>query len=816
MPLPSVDDASLGRALRAASADSIVGTDLRGTITAWNQAAEHLFGYTAAAAIGHPITLILPESAVVGERASRERAHRGETVRDLEAVRRRRDGVDVSVTLTLAPIADAGGRVIGALHLARPAADRAGIEQASRRLAAIVESSDDAIISKDLMGKVTSWNQAAERIFGYLAPEIIGKSIRTIIPADRQGEEDEVLAHICRGERVDHFETIRRRKDGTYVPVSLTVSPVRNAAGDVIGASKIARDISERRHAEAEREHLLAISQEHSVLAGILNRVGAKVASALDRSAVVRAVIDAATEVTSARYGAFFYNSADEDGRWATLLAAAGAGRSPADDGSAPGEAPALDSASIPTHIVRSDDIVQDARRGRRGAHPGIPEGQDVCSYMSVPVKDRAGRVRGGLFFAHPEPRRFTMQHELLVTGIAGWASLALENARLYLGAQEANRLKDEFLATLSHELRTPLNAIVGYARMLHAGMLPADHVGRALESIARNAMSLTRIVEDVLDVSRFISGKMRLQVQPLHLPDTVRHAVQAVKPAADAKGIHIEMVEDSQVAAISGDPDRLQQVVWNLLSNAVKFTHRGGRIQVRVERIDSHLDLVVSDNGVGIAPAFLPHVFESFRQQDATPSRERGGLGLGLAIARQLVEMHGGTIDAVSAGLDRGATFRVRLPLMAVAHEPLTGGAPARRDDAQAGLVDLSGIRILAVDDEEDSLTMLRDMLEARGALVTTASSAAQALQVLASDETDVLLADLGMPHVDGFMLIEELRRRGSGRTLPAIALTAYVRSHDRLRALESGFHAHLGKPIDPRELTAAIAALAMRREPR
>ena len=262
----------------------------------------------------------------------------------------------------------------------------------------------------------------------------------------------------------------------------------------------------------------------------------------------------------------------------------------------------------------------------------------------------------GGLFFGHPEADRFTDVHERLAIGVSSWAAVALENARMYTAAQEASRLKDDFLATLSHEFRTPLNAILGYGRMLRTGILGPDRYDKGIETIERNATSLTQMVEDVLDMARIVSGKIRLNVQPVEYPDIVRRAVDAVTPAADAKGVRIETVLDPQAAPVSGDPERLQQIRWNLLSNAVKFT-RKGEVQVRLERVNSHVEVAVSDTGIGIAPEFLPHVFERFRQADAEIGRARTGLGLGLSIAKQLTELHGGTIEAASGGLGTGAT---------------------------------------------------------------------------------------------------------------------------------------------------------------
>jgi CheY-like chemotaxis protein len=412
---------------------------------------------------------------------------------------------------------------------------------------------------------------------------------------------------------------------------------------------------------------------------------------------------------------------------------------------------------------------------------------------------------------------RFDAHHQRIAVGIAAWAAVALENAHLYMSAQEASRLKDDFLASLSHELRTPLNAILGYARMLQSGILASEKRQKAVETIERNATSLSQIVEDVLDISRIVSGTIRLNVQAVDVPTIVRNAVEAVTPGADAKGVRLEMIVDPQAGPISGDPERLQQILWNLLSNGVKFTKRGGKVQVRLERVDSHVELTVSDTGIGIAPEFLPHVFERFRQADAGTTRERGGLGLGLSIARQLTEMHGGTIDVASAGVGSGATFRVKLPLMIVS--PVRDELPrvhprSASTPAQIGTVTLEGIHVLAVDDEPDALTLVCEVLESVGARISTAQSAADAVARLGAELPDVVIADLGMPHVDGFGFIEQIRRHGNPRVreIPAAALTAYARSEDRMKALKAGFQIHLAKPIDPAELITTIAALARR----
>jgi PAS domain S-box-containing protein len=703
----------------------------------------------------------------------------------------------------------------GVLCFFRDVSDQRQAAAAKGYLAAIVDSADDAIISKNLDGIIQSCNAAAERLFGYSSAELVGHPVRMLIPPDRQSEEDEILAKLRRGERVDHFETIRLTKGGRPIDISLTISPVRDETGRIIGASKIARDITLLNQAEAERVRLI---EENAAVTETLNEVGAVVASDLDRERVVQAVTDAATELTTAEFGAFFYNVVDDRGESYTLYTISGVPREAFSKFPMPRNTAVFEPTFKGTAVVRSPDITKDPRYGHNLPHRGMPVGHlPVRSYLAVPVKGRTGDVIGGLFFGHSSVNRFIEHHERLAVGIASWASVALENARLYANAQEASRLKDDFLASLSHELRTPLNAILGYARMLRAGMVPPDKQQKAIDTIERNATSLTQIVEDVLDVSRIVSGKIRLNVQPVDFPEIVKSAIDAIGPGAEAKGIRVETVLDPQATPISGDPERLQQVLWNLLSNALKFTNRGGRVQVRLERVNSHVEVVVSDTGIGIAPEFLPHVFERFRQADAGIARERGGLGLGLSIARQLTEMHGGTIDVSSAGVNKGATFRLKIPVMIVHpnREALPRAHPRSGQGPRAiPLGDLHHVHVLAVDDERDALSLVSEVLEAAGARVSTAQSAEDALRTLDAEVPDVIVADLGMPHLDGFQFIHRVRRHADSRVrgIPAAALTAYARSDDRVKALRAGFQIHLAKPIDPAELVTTIAALAKR----
>jgi len=681
----------------------------------------------------------------------------------------------------------------------------------ARHLAAIVESSDDAIISKDLNGIIITWNRSAERMFGYAADEVIGKSIRLIIPHDRQTEEDEVLSRIRRGETVEHFETMRRRKDGEMIAISLTVSPIRAGSGEIVGASKIARDISQQR--ESVRR------------AAFLAEASTILASSLDYESTLKSVANLAVPAI-ADWCAVDIERDGDIVRVAvahvdpTKIALATTIRERYEDPESAYSVPAVIRTRKPVLIPHiTDDMIVATARGDE-ERLRVVRSLGLSSYICVPLVAH-GQTLGALSLVAAESRRrYTDSDIAFAQDVAYRAALAVDNARAYDQTQRANRLKDEFLATLSHELRTPLNAILGYSRMIRGGLAGGDKQAKAIAAVERNATSLTQIVEDVLDVSRIVSGKLRLDVQPVELPQVVEHAIDTVRPAANAKGVRIRLVLDPRAAPVSGDPERLQQIVWNLVSNAVKFTSRGGLVQVRVERVNSHVEVVVSDNGVGIPTEFLPHIFERFRQADASTTRQHGGLGLGLAITRHLVELHGGSVHASSGGSGTGATFRVKLPVMIVHPEALQERREhprSARGEFEISVPNLRGVRVVAVDDDGDALLLVRDILEAAGASVMTVDTAAAAIDLLERSTSDVLLADLGMPQMDGFELIAHLRRSSNTalRDIPAAALTAYARSEDRAKALRTGFQMHLAKPIDPGELMAAVAALAKRIQP-
>jgi signal transduction histidine kinase/ActR/RegA family two-component response regulator len=488
---------------------------------------------------------------------------------------------------------------------------------------------------------------------------------------------------------------------------------------------------------------------------------------------------------------------------------------------------------------MRCDDVLQDPRYGRMPPAGMLAGHLPVRSFLAVPVVSRSGEVFGGLFFGHPETGVFTERSERLVVGVAAQAAVAIDNARLFEAAhkaaeerkhlldserfarteaERANSTKDEFLATVSHELRTPLNSILGWSHILRARRMSEAELHQGLEVIERNARIQNQLIEDLLDMSRIASGKMRLDIQPVSPLSFIEAAIETVQPAADAKGIRLRKLLDPSAGPITGDPNRLQQVVWNLLANAIKFTGKNGRVEVLLERVNSHIEITVADTGVGITPEFLPLVFERFRQADASRTRTVKGLGLGLSIVKNLVELHGGAVQVTSPGEGRGATFTVQLPLTVV-HRDTDVGERLHPRGLRGTVLEfhrpnLSGIKVLVVDDQADARDLIQRVLEECDAQVFTASAADDALSRVEKDRPDVLVSDIGMPDVDGYELLRRVRALGpaKGGRLPAIALTAFARSEDRTRALRAGFLVHVSKPVEPAELVATVASVVGR----
>jgi signal transduction histidine kinase/CHASE1-domain containing sensor protein/ActR/RegA family two-component response regulator len=467
--------------------------------------------------------------------------------------------------------------------------------------------------------------------------------------------------------------------------------------------------------------------------------------------------------------------------------------------------------------VIITNDYMR-TQRGRPHVIVGPDNGLRPESSMAVPMAVM-GRIIGTIEVQSYQANVYRPEHATAMSMAANLTAVAIENVRLLKlertareAAEESNRLKDEFLATVSHELRTPLTAILGWSRMLEDGDLEDSIVQQAVETIGRNARAQAQIVDDILDVSRIITGNLYLDLQPMEVVPVIENAINVIRPTADAKGIRIETYFDAKPAMISGDAHRLQQVVWNLLSNAVKFTDSGGRVCVKVLAVGSAVEIRVSDTGQGISPEFLPYVFERFTQADSTTTRQHGGLGLGLAIARHLVEIHGGSIKAESLGEGRGATFRIRLPMVDAAARAADFGDEQFKMAKSPQL--LSGLNVLLVDDDSDTLALMATALTKRQANVTAVSSAGEAIQAITRKRPDVLVSDIAMPDEDGYGLIEKIRLLENGETqnIPAVAITAYAKDEDRERALSSGFQIYLAKPVELTELISVVARAARR----
>ena len=638
---------------------------------------------------------------------------------------------------------------------------------------------DYAIFMLDTEGYISTWNLGAENIKGYKADEIIGKHFSIFYPEedlrqDKPGFELKVAAEVGRFED----EGWRIRKDGSRFWANVIITALRGKDGVLRGFGKVTRDLTERKQAE----ELLRQSEERFRL--MVGSVRDYAIFMLDTEGYISTWNLGAENIKGykadeiiGKHFSIFYPEEDlrQDKPGFELKVAAEVGRFE-DEG----------------WRIRKDgsrfwaNVIITALRGKDGVLRGF------------------GKVTRDL-----TERKQAEEHRI---------QLAREQVARS-EAESASRAKDEFLATISHELRTPLNAILGWGRMLRKTRLNEENFNRGLDTIERNAKLQAQLIDDLLDVSRIISGKLRLTVMPIELSTIIEAAVDSIQPAADAKGIRLQVLLDSHAGLISGDPDRLQQVVWNLLSNAVKFTGKQGRIQITLQRINSHVEVTVSDSGRGVSQEFLPYVFDRFRQADSSISRMHGGLGLGLSIVRHLVELHGGTVHAQSPGEGMGATFTVRLPII-IAHGSgrfvLDADEMNHSSVGHQGAFDpspsLEGLSILVVDDEPDARDLLSVILKERQAEVTTAASSTEAYETLEWLRPDVIISDIGMPGEDGYSFIRNVRVREARDRQgwkPAIALTAHARVEDRLRALSAGYQAHVAKPVEPAELVAVIASL-------
>ena len=801
-----------------------------------NQGALRNLGYTAEAMRAMTPYDIKPEYTEADFRATIQPLLLGnEEKLVFNTIHRRVDGSDYPVEVHLQCSSDLGERIFVAVIL--DITQRKKAEDALRRseqeLRTLADSMPQLSWMADADGHIFWYNQRWYEYTGTCLADMQGWGWQSVHNPEILPQVLERWKHSLSTGEAFEMEYPIRGADGVFRWFLTRVHPLQNVEGRVLRWFGTNTDVDQVR-----RMHE-ALKDEGRILE-ILNRTGTIMSSNLELETLVQSVTDAATQLTGANFGAFFQNVVNQNGESLILYTLSGAPREAFENFGLPRNTPIFGPTFCGEGVIRSADITKDPRYGTLAPHYGMPPGHlPVCSYLAVPVVSRSGEVIGGLFFGHRDADMFTDRHERIVVGMAGQAAIAIDNARMYEKAQLAadereilleseraarqevertSEMKDEFLANLSHELRTPLSAIVGWTQVLRMHNTENEVLQQGLEVIERNARVQTQLIEDLLDTSRITSGKVRLDIQPVAPLTFIEAAIETVRPAANAKGIRIEKLLDPTAGPISGDPSRLQQVVWNLLSNAIKFTPRDGKVQVLLERVNSHIEISVADTGIGIKPDFLMYAFERFRQADATSTRRFGGLGLGLSIVKNLVELHGGNVYAQSPGEGLGATFSVHLPVSVVLrHTEISERSHPRSTSnnvIEVELANLAGLKILVVDDEPDARVLVKHVLSNCDAEVITAGNAAEALMLIERDRPNILISDIGMPDVDGYELLKQVRQLGQARggRIPAIALTAFARTEDRTRALRAGFIIHISKPVDPLELVATVATVAGR----
>jgi PAS domain S-box-containing protein len=814
------------RSLLENANDIIYSHDLAGNYLNINRAGSEITGYTREEILGglNIAQVVAPEHLEVAKAMTMQKLQEpSPTVYAVDIITRdgRRLTLEVSTRISYrdgVPVAVEG--------IARDVTERkraeAEIQRSKKQIEIILQGVAESIIAQDTEGRLIYANDMAARTLGFeSAEELRDVPTREVLRRFEVFDEDgapfphELLPGriaLKEGRSASAFMRYRYRSTGDERWSSVKATPVFDEEGRVRFAISIFHDVTEGRRAEESQKFLA--------------EAGGVITSSLDYETTLASVARMAVPVLA---DWCTVDVLEEDGtlkrlavthvdpkkvEWAYELQE----RYPPDMNAERGVPQVLRTGKSELYPEIADEMLAAAAVDEE--HLKIMREIGFTSAIIAPLVAQ-GRTLGVITFISAESgRRYGREELALAENLAHRAGIAVDNARLYRKAQEANRLKDEFLATVSHELRTPLTAILGWASMLRKTEFDRQTAQSALETIERNARAQSQIIEDLLDVSRIVTGKLRLDVRQVEPASFIDAAVESVRPAAEAKGVRLSKALDTGPVALSGDPARLQQVTWNLLTNAIKFTPRGGRVEVRLARVSSNVEMTVSDTGAGIKPEFLPYVFDRFRQADSSTTRRHGGLGLGLSIVRHLVELHGGTVRAESAGEGQGSTFTVTLPV-APFYRKASGEVRAAHTRAEArGAVEdcpeeIAGLKILVVDDEEDTRNLLSVALGECGAEVLTAGTAREALEHAARTIPDVLISDIGMPDEDGFELIRMVRElpAESGGGVPAIALTAYARAEDRLRVLRSGYQMHVAKPVEMAELLAVIASLIRRK---
>ena len=839
--------------VEAATDYAIYMLDPDGRVATWNPGAERTHGYRASDIIGgHFSVFFLDEDVRAGKPAQELALARSQGRFEEESWRVRKDGSRFWANVVLTAVRDASGTLLGyakvtrdltisleveenARALIRAEAARTAAEASeariresearfralSHRLEVILEGIADGVTVQDLEGSVTFANTAAAQASGFTSiDEFLHASpsnrMTRFAMLDEHGQpldlEQLPGRRVLRGEpSASALIQVREQETGRVWWSRIRSAPVLDAEGKPELAINVFHDVTDERRRETHERYLaqataaLSTSLDYHAM---LDTLAGLLAPGLGDWCTIHLLENGSLEQVSV------VHAQPEKVRFAREMAAKYPPTSDTPDG-----AYEVVRTGKPKLYGDVPDVLL-VQHARDEEHLRMGRDVGVKSVIIAPLRVR-DRILGTLTLVSTDSARRYDEHDVsLLEELGRRAGSAVENAQLYARAQEAarraeeaSRVKDEFLATVSHELRTPLNAILGWSSLL-LQRNPESGLVKGLEVIHRNARTQAKIIEDILDVSRIITGKLRLEPRPSDLAQIVRDALEVIRPSALAKRIHVEFTPPEEVCLLVADPERLQQVVWNLLSNAVKFTEPGGTIRSSIRNESSRLVLEVSDTGRGIAPEFLPFVFDRFKQADSSTTRRVGGLGLGLAIVRHIVELHGGQVHAESRGPGHGATFTIALPIRAVAPSADVGEVEQARESSAPEPLSgsLRGLKVLVVDDEADARDLLHTVLSDAGATVETADSARAALAVLARFRPHVLVSDIGMPEVDGYQFMQRLQELWAeqGGAVPSIALTAYTRQEDKSKALAMGFTAHIGKPVDPGDLLAIIAKLA------
>jgi len=743
--------------------DAVITTDTRGRVTYLNEVAESLTGWSHEEALGQPLDRvfkIINEATRVPVENPAMRALRKGIVVGLanHTVLIKKDGSECPIDDSAAPIRNEEGHVSGCVLIFRDVTAQRLSEQGkaeqlltARLLASIVESSNDAIISKSLDGLIQSWNAAAERLFGYSAAEAIGKPISLVIPPERMAEEEEIIARLRAGQRLEHFETERLRRDGERITVSLTISPIKDDTGTVIGASKIARDVTERRRMERDRQNFVTLVENSTDFIGMCDMHG--VPFFINRAGLEMVGLDNIAEARAVSIREFFF----------------------------PEDQPTIMNEFFPRVVeMGHGEIEIRFRNFKTGAARWM-------AYKVVLLKDEGGQPLGFATVSQDVTERKRLEDHL---------------RRLATDLSVADQRKNEFLATLAHELRNPLAPMTNMLEVLKRSKVDGEVLKRAHETIERQLDQMVRLVDDLLDLNRITHDRLELRQSEIELSSVIQQAVEVARPLLDSAGHKLVVELPQEPIYLFADRARLAQVFGNLLNNSAKYTQQQGAISLTAGRANGDVVVTIKDNGAGIPADKLDSIFDMFMQVDSTSDQSQGGLGIGLTLVKRLVEMHGGSIEPRSAGEGLGSEFVVRLPV-------LSQHTPTPVSDESGAREPSTGRRILIVDDNRDSADSLSMLLEITGNQTYLANDGLEALQAAEQHRPDVMLLDIGLPKLDGHEVCRRIREQPWGKDIIMIALTGWGQEDDRRKSHEAGFNGHLVKPMDYDELLELLGKL-------